>query len=117
MCYNLHIIVNLIQFNNMKKLLKPDTEKKICLLLSVLLVFFFITGFERGENSAGGGGYSGDILNIWDNLNLFKKEIYLSIFDPKYDDSRLPLIYILHALFNPFIDTIDNFRKSVFFFH
>ena len=115
MCYNLHIIVNLIQFNNMKKLLKPDTEKKICLLLSVLLVFFFITGFERGENSAGGGGYSGDILNIWDNLNLFKKEIYLSIFDPKYDDSRLPLIYILHALFNPFIDTIDNFRKSVFF--
>ena len=54
----------------MKKLLKPDTEKKICLLLSILLVFFFIAGFERGENSAGGGGYSGDILNIWLTVSI-----------------------------------------------
>ena len=113
MCYNLHIIVNLIQFNNMK-LFKPDTEKNMFIIISIISIFF-ITGFERGENFEEEEAIY-DILNIWDNLNLFKKEIYLSILIQNMMIVTL-IFYILHALFNFSLIQLIILENLFFLFH
>ena len=88
-------------------------------ILSIFLIFAstfsFFLGFYLDENSAGAGDYDGDFLHIWKNLQIFaNNDILTSIMDENYFDSRTPIAYILHKLFNPFIDSEINFRQSVF---
>lgn len=88
-------------------------------ILSYILIFIsFISvflGFYLEENSAGAGSYKGDITNIWNNLEIFlANDIISTIQQQEYYSSRPPLLYILHKIFNPFVDSIDSFRLSVF---
>lgn len=95
-------------------------EKKInfydvqFLFLSFLIIIYFFYGFFTNENSAGAGGYNGDFKLIWSNLLLLKEGLFINIDNPEYNDSRSPLSYILHILFNPFIDNKQEFRNSTF---
>ncbi len=100
--------------------IKKDKEKlnfvffnsKFIIAASLLVYYFF--GFYTDENSAGAGGYNADLGLIWNNLNLLKKDLFLNLDNPLYNDSRTPLPYILHILFNPFINDLETFRTSVF---
>lgn len=88
-------------------------------IFSIFFLFFF--GFYIDENSAGAGGYSGDLLYIWNNQNTFnnfslKEAIgFTADYDPKYyQSSKMPLSYILNKYLNPLANNIENFRTSVF---
>tara|TARA_B110000259_G_scaffold109885_1_gene125655 strand:+ start:624 stop:1913 length:1290 start_codon:yes stop_codon:yes gene_type:complete len=85
------------------------------LFFSLLILFSFIVGFILDENSAGAGGFNADFSIIWKNLQLFKNSIFENLNSLEYQDSRTPAYYILHVLFNPFIETQYQFRLSVFF--
>ena len=87
-------------------------NSKFIIAASLLAYYFF--GFYTDENSAGAGGYNADLGLIWNNLNLLKEDIFLNLNNPLYNDSRTPLSYILHILFNPFINDLETFRTSVF---
>ncbi len=94
-----------------------ENQKKInyvTLPLTAIIVILFFLGFYNNENSAGAGNLQGDFGHIWHNLGLFKNEIISSLNNEAYSDSRTPLAYILHVLFNPFIDNEFQFRVSVF---
>ena len=80
-------------------------------LSSIILIYFFY-GFFTNENTAGAGGYNGDIKLIWQNLILLKEGIVVNLNNSNYNDSRPPLSYILHILFNPFIYNVEVFRLS-----
>ena len=83
-----------------------EIQKKInytTLTLTTIIVILFFLGFYNNENSAGAGNLQGDFGHIWHNLGLFKNEIIGSLNNEAYSDSRTPLAYILHVLFNPFI--------------
>ena len=82
---------------------RTKKEELLCLLCSYLIFFSFITGFILDENSAGAGGLGGDFKLIWKNLQLFKHNIFNNLNSLEYNDSRTPIAYILHVLFNPFI--------------
>jgi len=83
-------------------------------LLSLILFFLFIYGFYTNENSAGSGGYNGDFNHIWSNLSLLKENILSNLNSSLYSDSRPPLSYLIHILFNPYINQIESFRVTVF---
>ena len=84
--------------------------------LIILAIFSYFFGFYLDENSAGAGKYTGDFEPIYNNLQIFlKNNLDVSIVHPDYHDSRAPLAYILHEMFNPFVEDKLNFRKSVFF--
>ena len=80
-------------------------------LSSIILIYFFY-GFFTNENAAGAGGYNGDFKLIWQNLILLKEGIIVNLDNSDYSDSRPPLSYILHILFNPFIYNEEVFRLS-----
>ena len=80
-------------------------------LSSIILIYFFY-GFFTNENAAGAGGYNGDFKLIWQNLTLLKEGIIVNLNNSNYNDSRPPLSYILHILFNPFIYNMEVFRLS-----
>ena len=89
-------------------------------IFSILLIFIsFISlfvGFYLDENSAGAGSYSGDITNVWNNIQIFiKNDIVSSINHENYYSSRTPLVYIFHKVFNPFTENISEYRKSIFY--
>ena len=90
-------------------------EEPFILFFSLFILLSFIIGFILNENSAGAGGTNGDFSLIWNNLQLFKDSIFDNLDSSEYSDSRTPLIYIFHVLFNPFIETQYQFRLSVFF--
>ena len=94
-----------------KKIVTNDVQ---FLFLSFLIIIYFFYGFFTNENSAGAGGYNGDFKLIWSNLLLLKEGLFTNIDNPAYNDSRSPLSYILHILFNPFIDNKHEFRNSTF---
>ncbi len=84
----------------------------ILILISFVSVFL---GFYLEENSAGAGSYKGDITNIWPNLQIFlANDLISSIQHEAYYTSRTPLLYILHEIFNPFVEDIKSYRISVF---
>ena len=88
-------------------------------ILSLVLIFISFSslflGFYLGENSAGAGSYKGDIQIIWSNLQIFlTNDISSSINHEDYYDSRTPIAYIFHKIFNPFLGNILSFRISVF---
>ena len=80
-------------------------------LSSIILIYFFY-GFLTNENAAGAGGYNGDFKLIWQNLILLQEGIIVNLNNYNYSDSRPPLSYILHVLFNPFIYNAEVFRLS-----
>ena len=86
------------------------------IFLIVLAVLSYFWGFYLDENSAGAGSYSGDITNVWNNIQIFiKNDIVSSINHENYYSSRTPLVYIFHKVFNPFTENISEYRKSIFY--
>ena len=88
-------------------------------ILSLILIFISFSslflGFYLDENSAGAGSYNVDIQTIWNNLQLFlTNDLISSINHPDYFDSRTPVAYVFHEVFNPFVDNITSYRRSVF---
>tara|TARA_X000000950_G_scaffold99518_1_gene125888 strand:+ start:1789 stop:3096 length:1308 start_codon:yes stop_codon:yes gene_type:complete len=82
------------------------------ILVSLFIFGYYFYGFIIDENSAGAGPY--DFELIWSNLQLFKENIFNNLDSQIYNDSRPPLSYILHVLFNTFTDNKENFRTTVF---
>lgn len=80
---------------------------------SFILYFF---GFYLDENSAGGGGYKGDLTHVLNNVQIFiNKNSLDAITDQNYYSNRGPIIYILYKKIYNFIDfTIYNHRLIVF---
>ena len=71
--------------------------------LSLLIVVSYFLGFLLNENSAGAGGYNGDITWVLKNIDIFKNNsIYNSILHPDLFGNRSPLIYVINKLLNPF---------------
>lgn len=96
-------------------------------IFSYFLIFLsissFFAGFIYGENSAGAGTLDYDFKSVWKNLQTFlandiNKAIELTAVPDHeyYQSSRTPLLYILHKLFNPFIESKVLFVRSVFVF-
>ena len=85
-------------------------ENILIILTSLVIILYFFYGFYNDENSAGAGGYDGDFKLIWDNLLLLKQSIVSNLNSSEYSDSRPPLSYILHILFNPYINNKEEFR-------
>ncbi len=89
--------------------------KNVSIVLILISILSFFLGFYLDENSAGAGSYEGDFLHIWKNLQIFaNNDILNSITHEDYFDSRSPIAYILHKLFNPFLDSEIGYRRSVF---
>ena len=90
-------------------------NKILSLLLISISISSLFLGYYFNENSAGAGSYEGDLGSIWKNLQIFlKNDLLESINHPDYFDSRTPIAYILHEIFNPFVKNIESYRKSVF---
>ena len=88
--------------------------------ISLILVFFsfgyFVFGFIVGENSAGAGGYNGDFLHVWPNLQIYlNNDLKAAITSQDFYSNRSPLAYIIHKYLNPLTNNQFNYRLSVFF--
>ena len=101
--------------------LKDVNKESFVYLLIFIIYFTFFLGFFLNENSAGGGGYLGDIRHIWNNQKNFNNNTLsysinstASGFSELYKSSRPPLNYILNKFLNPFANNIENLRLSVF---
>ena len=89
--------------------------------LSLLYILIFVSflslalGFYFDENSAGAGSYNGDIETVWKNIQIFlNNDLSSSINHKDYITSRTPLVYLFHEIFNPFLENIVTYRRSVF---
>ena len=92
-----------------------ENLKIISFFLIFLSIASFFLGYHFDENSAGAGTYDGDFQHIWNNLQIFvNNDISSAINHPDYEDSRTPAAYIIHKLFNPFLENEIYFRRSVF---
>ena len=97
-----------------------SSQKIILNIISFFLIFLFIYGFLIEENSAGAGGYNGDLLATFSNLQLFinnnfYQAIKLTANSEVYYSNRPPLFYILHSIFNPVAGDLKKYIYSVFF--
>ena len=85
--------------------------------LFFLIVVSYFFGFFFNENSAGAGGYKGDITWILKNIEIFKTNNLIdAIFDEKLFGNRTPLIYIINKIFNPFFFEYEKYRYSISLF-
>ncbi len=92
-------------------------KKKISYLILSLVILSFFLGFYFNENSAGAGGYNGDITWILQNIEIFKNNsFYEAITNQDFFGNRTPLIYILNDLLNPFFYEYENYRITTFLF-
>ena len=89
--------------------------KKIIIdFFSVLIIASYVLGFYYNENSIGSGGYSGDLVWMWKNFEIFKNENLLqAVKSNDFFGNRTALLYILNIYLNPFINDIDNYRLSI----
>jgi hypothetical protein len=95
---------------------KLQSKDIVSYFLVALATLSYIFGFYFNENAAGGGGFKGDITLIYRNVQLFiENDIITAATHFDYASSRLPGIYIFHKLFNPFVENVESYRKSVFF--
>ena len=102
---------------------KNSYYKFFSFILIFLSISSFFFGFIYGENSAGAGTLNNDFQNVWKNLQTFlNNELtraieFTTVVDrDHYISSRTPLIYILNALLNPFVETKMDFVRSIFVF-
>ena len=92
-----------------------NNYKFFSFILIFLSLFSFFFGFYLDENSAGGGSYIGDWIFLWPNLKLFvDNDFYTAITHENFLTNRPPLLYMLHASLNPFVDNEITYRRSVF---
>ena len=83
--------------------------------LTLLIYSSFVLGFIFNENSIALGGYGSDLKWMWANFEIYKtNDLWTAIHHPDFFGNRTPLLYILHILFNPFINNIDTYRFTVF---
>ena len=101
--------------NKKKQKVKIDLNEYFISFLSLGIGLYFFYGFFTNENSAGAGGYEGDLKLIWENLLLLKSKTFSNLDNPLYNDSRPPLSYIVHIYLNPFIRSLEGFRISTFY--
>jgi len=91
------------------------TKIYIINFLTLLIYSSFVLGFIFNENSIGSGDYGGDLQWMWINFEIYKtNDLWTAIHHPDFFGNRTPLLYILHILFNPFINNIDTYRFTVF---
>ena len=84
-------------------------------ILIFLSIFSFFAGFYLDENSSGAGNLTGDWTFLWPNLQLFiNNDLYIAITHENLLTNRPPLLYMLHASINPFVDNEIAYRRSVF---
>lgn len=89
----------------------------ILLAFSILIYISYFFGFYFSENSIGSGGYDGDLVWIWNNFELLKKNNLIeAINHPDFFGNRTPLLYVLNKVFNPFLENLDKYRLSIFLF-
>ena len=92
-----------------------NNYKYLSVILILLSSLSFFMGFYLDENSAGGGSYAGDWTFLWPNLQVFvNNDLYAAIIHENYLTNRPPLLYMLHATLNPFIENEIAYRRSVF---
>ena len=103
-------------------MLQKNHYKYFSFFLILLSISSFFIGFIYSENSAGGGSFIGDFEHTWKNLQTFlNNDISVAVnLTTSYDreifrSSRTPLLYILHKLFNPYVENEIFFIRSVFF--
>lgn len=92
-------------------------RREFSLILLILIYLSYFIGFYLNENSAGSGGYDGDLKWIWRNFEIFKSHSFLdSINSKEFFGNRTPLMYLVNVQFNPFVNNIDSYRLSIFIF-
>ena len=92
-----------------------NNYKSFSLILIFLSLSSFFFGFYLDENSAGGGAYLGDWIFLWPNLQLFiNNDLHTAINNENLLTNRTPLLYILHAALNPFVENEIEYRRTVF---
>ena len=92
-----------------------NNYKFFSFVLIFLSLLSFFLGFYLDENSAGGGSYLGDWSILWPNLKLFiNNDLYTAITHENFLSNRPPLLYMLHASLNPFVENVIAYRRSVF---
>ncbi len=95
--------------------LNSESWKKIFLILTFLPIISFCLGFYFDENSAGAGGYNGDITWIKKNIDIFlNNDLRIAVLHPDFFGNRTPLIYILQKFFNPYFDNYEMYRVTSF---
>ena len=92
-----------------------DTKKILINFIFFGIIISFFGGFFLGENSAGAGGYVGDLSWIKKNIEIFKNNTTLeAIQHPDIFGNRPPLIYIINKFFNPYFYNLEKYRIFVF---
>ena len=92
-----------------------NNYKFFSFVLIFLSLLSFFLGFYLDENSAGGGSYLGDWSILWPNLKLFiNNDLYTAITHENFISNRPPLLYMMHASLNPFVENVIAYRRSVF---
>ena len=92
-----------------------NNYKFFSFVLIFLSLLSFFLGFHLDENSAGGGSYLGDWSFLWPNLKLFiNNDLYTAITHEDFISNRTPLLYMMHASLNPFVENVIAYRRSVF---
>ena len=88
---------------------KKINYKIFLYLIFLLIIFSYFFGFYLDENSAGAGGYNGDITWILENIKIFRyNELKDAIFHEDLFGNRPPLVYVLNKIFNPFFMNMNN---------
>jgi len=96
---------------------KKINYKIFLYLIFLLVIFSYFFGFYLDENSAGAGGYNGDITWILENIKIFRyNELKDAIFHEDLFGNRPPLVYALNKIFNPFFYEYKQYRIFVFIF-
>ena len=76
---------------------KLISKKNITYITFSLTIFSFFLGFYYDENSAGAGGYIGDISWILKNIEIFKNNsLQDAILSDDLFGNRTPLIYVVN---------------------
>ena len=92
-----------------------NNYKFFSFVLIFLSLLSFFLGFYLDENSAGGGSYLGDWSFLWPNLKLFiNNDLYTAITHENFLSNRSPLLYMMHASLNPFVENVIAYRRSAF---
>ena len=95
--------------------LKYNLSNTIFKMIIFLPIISFFVGFYLDENSAGAGGYDGDIKWIKSNIKIFlDNDLLTAILHPDFFGNRTPLIYIIQKIFNPFFNNYEIYRFTSF---
>ena len=95
--------------------LKYNLSNTIFKMIIFLPIISFFVGFYLDENSAGAGGYDGDIKWIKSNIKIFlDNDLVTAILHPDFFGNRTPLIYIIQKIFNPFFNNYEIYRFTSF---